>query len=71
MSNWGKTKPQVSKEVSERWRKKCRGLGDAAGDGPLLQLYGRLSANVSANVYQNLLQQHAVPPSHTHTHVYI
>ncbi len=27
-SNWGKTKPKVCKEVSERWRRKCHGLGD-------------------------------------------
>ncbi len=43
------------------------GMFSAAGVGPLLQLRGRLSANV----YQNLLQQHAVPPTHTHTHTCI
>ncbi len=42
------------------------GMFSAAGVGPLLQLRGRLSANV----YQNLLQQHAVPPTYTHTRVY-
>ncbi|XP_016341684.1 zinc finger protein GLIS3-like isoform X3 [Sinocyclocheilus anshuiensis] len=33
------------------------GMFSAAGLGPLLQLHGR----VNANVYQNLLEQHAVP----------
>ncbi|KAI5086665.1 hypothetical protein C0J45_23292, partial [Silurus meridionalis] len=33
------------------------GMFSAAGVGPLLQLHGR----VNANVYQNLLQQHMVP----------
>ncbi len=54
----GKTEAQVRKEVSKRWWRKCHGWGmfSAAGVGPLIQIHGR----VNANVYQNLLKQHAV-----------
>ncbi len=42
-SNWGKTEPKLCKDVSERWRRKCHG---AAEVGPLIQLHGRVNANV-------------------------
>lgn len=36
------------------------GMFYAAGAGPLIQLHGRMNANV----YQNLLRQHAIPSLH-------
>ncbi|KAI5615079.1 hypothetical protein C0J50_3304, partial [Silurus asotus] len=56
-------KHYVRRQTGERLNPKCVknlmvwGMFSAAGVGPLIQLHGR----VNANVYQNLLQQHMVP----------
>ena len=65
-------KHYVRRQTGERLNPKCVkksvkggggsvmvwGMFSAAGVGPLIQLHGR----VNANVYQNLLRQHVVPP---------
>ncbi len=59
VSNWRKTEPRVRKEVSERWMRKCHGLGDVLCSRSWASYtpHGR----VNANVCQNLLRQHVVP----------